>query len=79
MTVLTAKSQISNFRAPVVHFRALEKAREAVIKLETLKPFLTSQDEETLAILMDKKLMTSLEKSLKEADEGKYDLLFKQL
>lgn len=58
-----------------LHFRALEEAREAVLKLSTLKPLLTSQDEETLALLMDKELMAQLEKSLGEAEAGKLEPL----
>ena len=53
------------------HFHALEEARDAVVRLETLKLFLTPQDEETLGILMDKKLMTHLGESLAEAKKGK--------
>jgi len=54
---------------------ALEEAREAVVKIKTLKPLLSSKDEETLAILMDKELMSHLNKSLKEAEEGKIEPL----
>lgn len=56
-------------------FRALEEAREAVIKLGTLKPFLSPQDEETLMLLMDKKLMTHLERSVNEASAGRFEPL----
>lgn len=56
-------------------FRALEEAREAVIKLGTLKPFLSPQDEETLALLMDKKLMVHLEHSMNEASAGQLEPL----
>lgn len=56
-------------------FRALEEAREAVIKLGVLKPFLSPQDEETLALLMDKKLMTHLERSMNEASAGQLEPL----
>lgn len=58
-----------------LRFRALEEAREAVLKLSTLKPLLTPQDEETLALLMDKKLMIQLEKSLGQAEAGKLEPL----
>lgn len=57
------------------NFRVFEEAHEAVVKLKTLKPFLSPQDEETLAILIDKELMNHLEKSLREANEGKIEPL----
>ena len=52
-------------------FHAFEEAREAVTKLRTLKAFLSPQDEQTLALLMDRDLMRHLQKSLKEAEQGK--------
>ena len=54
-------------------FRALEEAREAVITLRTLRPLLSEQDEETLALLVDRELMRDLETSLKEAEDGKLE------
>lgn len=54
-----------------LHLQALEQAREAVVRLETLKAFLTPEDKETLSILIDKKLMALLGKSLTEAKKGK--------
>ena len=54
---------------------AFEEAREAVVKIKTLKPLLSPKDEESLAILVDKELMTRLGKSLKEANEGKVEPL----
>ena len=57
-------------------FHALEEAREAVIKLRTLKAFLSPQDEETLALLMDKDLMRHLQKSLQEAAQGMTEPLY---
>lgn len=69
----SAKSQTRVY--PSASFRALEEAREAVIKLKTLQPLLSPQDEETLAILMDQELMTELEKSLEEAEKGKIEPL----
>lgn len=65
-TKVGIKLKNSHFR-----FRALEEAREAVTKLQTLKPLFSPQDEETLAILIDKELLNHLEKSLKEAEKGK--------
>ena len=54
---------------------ALEEAREAVVKIKTLKPLLSAKDEETLAVLMDKELISQLDESLKEAREGKLEPL----
>ena len=50
---------------------AFEDARESVTRLSALKPFLTSSDEETLSILMDKKLIGDLRKSLSDSHAGK--------
>lgn len=58
-----------------IRSRALQEAHEAVTKLRTIKPFLSPQDEETLAILIDKELMKHLETSLKEAEKGKMEPL----
>lgn len=46
---------------------AFEEARESVTRLSTLKPFLTSADEETLSILMDKKFMSALRTSISDS------------
>ncbi len=56
-------------------FRALEEAKNAVVTLRALKPMLSRQDEETLSLMIDKKLMGSLEKSLREAHTGKLEPL----
>ena len=56
-------------------FHALDEAREAIDKLRTLKQFLSPQDQETLALLMDKELMHQLQKSLQEARQGKVEPL----
>ncbi len=56
-------------------FQIFEEAREAVIKLKTLKPFLLPRDEETLELLMDKELMAHLARSLKETEKGKLEPL----
>jgi len=45
---------------------AFEEARESVTRLSTLKPFLAPTDKETLSILMDKKLVGDLQKSLSD-------------
>lgn len=62
-------------QSPTLRFRILEEAREAVTNLSTLKPFLSPQDKETLVVLMDKGLTAHLEKSLSEADDGKFEPL----
>ena len=54
---------------------ALEEAREAVVKIRTLKPLLSPMDQETLVTLMDKELMGHLDKSLKEAERGQLEPL----
>ncbi len=54
---------------------AFEEARESVVRLSTLKPFLTSADEETLSILMDKKLVGDLRKSISDGGIGKVSSL----
>ncbi len=45
---------------------AFEEARESITRLFTLKPFLAPADEETLSILMDKKLIGDLRRSLSD-------------
>ncbi|MDO8492113.1 MAG: hypothetical protein Q7S34_00540 [bacterium] len=50
---------------------AFEEARESVVRLSALKPFLMPADEETLSILMDKKLMSNLRKSLSDSKARK--------
>ncbi len=54
---------------------AFKEAEKAVVKIKTLKPLLSSKDETTLAILLDKGLMSHLNKSLKEAEAGKTEPL----
>lgn len=58
-----------------VGFRVLEEARDAVVKLRTLKPFLSDADKETLNILMDEELMGDIERSLRDEEEGKVEPL----
>lgn len=53
--------------------KAFEEAREAIVRLKTLKRFLTSADLETLEILLDKQSMETLSKSVEEARTGKYE------
>ena len=54
---------------------AFEEAREAVVKIKTLKPLLSPKDTETLTVLMDKELISHLGRSLNEAKEGKVEPL----
>ena len=54
---------------------AFEEARESVTRLSLLKSFLTSADEETLSILMDKKLVSDLRRSLSDSKIGKVSSL----
>lgn len=54
---------------------AFEEARESVTRLSVIKPFLTSADEETLSLLMDKKLMHSLRESISESNTRKVSAL----
>ncbi|MBU2578718.1 hypothetical protein KKA09_01195 [Patescibacteria group bacterium] len=54
-----------------IELKIFEEAREAIIKLETLSRLLPSSDLETLEILLDKKAVNLLSKSLKEAEKGK--------
>ena len=56
-------------------FRILEEAHEAITKLKTLSSLLTPQDQETLALLMDKELARQLEQSVDEAKKGKLEPL----
>jgi hypothetical protein len=49
--MMTKQHALANRNNPL----AFEEARESITRLSTLKPFLTSADEETLSILMDKK------------------------
>jgi hypothetical protein len=53
--------------------RVFEEAREAVIKLTTLSRVLTRAELETLELLFDKRAMTIIGKSLKDAEGGKYE------
>ena len=72
---MPVKQPIKLSRIAGSRFQALEEAREAVVKLTTLKPFLSPEDEETLAVLMDKQLMTGLARSLEEIRKGKLEPL----
>jgi len=63
----------------MVRIQVFEKAREAAITLLNLKDVLTKSELETLEILLDKKFLSQLSKSLKEAKEGKLESLEKIL
>ncbi len=63
----------------MVRIQVFEKAREAAITLLNLKDILTKSELETLEILLDKKFLSQLSKSLKEAKEGKLESLEKIL
>lgn len=53
--------------------RVFEEAREAIIKPMTLCRVLTRAELETLELLVDKRAMTTIGKSLQEAEGGKYE------
>ena len=53
--------------------RVFEEAREAIIKLTTLSRVLTRAELETLELLFDKRAMTTIGKSLQEAEQRKYE------
>ena len=61
------KHRVATTTTRPTHFRAFEEARDAVVTLRVLKPLLTKQDAETLSILMDKELISHIDKSLEEA------------
>ena len=65
-------STITKTKKKSVNSLVLEEAKDAVVKLKSIKPFLTRADEETLGILIDKELMKTLSKSLDEAGRGEY-------
>lgn len=53
--------------------RVFEEARETIIKLSTLSRLLTRAELETLELLLDKRAMVTISKSLLEADERRYE------
>ena len=53
-----------------LHPQAFEEAHDALVRLGTLKKFLTPADEETLAILADKELLSDLEESFSDERKG---------
>jgi vacuolar-type H+-ATPase subunit C/Vma6 len=61
-----AKEKVFTFQPEI-----FEEAREAVITLKNLRKYLTPSELETLEILLDKKIVRQLSKSLKEAEKGK--------
>lgn len=70
---------IANKTITKTNLKAFEEAREAVIKLETLTRFLSPADLETLEILLDKKTVNLLSKSLAEAEKKKFEPIKKIL
>ena len=54
---------------------AFEEARESITRLSALRPFLAPADEETLSILMDKKLVGDLRRSLSDSKIGRVSSL----
>ena len=67
----TALDRIST----IPRFQAFEKAREAALTLLILKEMLTPAELETLEILLDKKSLDQISKSLKEAKQKKFEPL----
>ena len=59
----------------IATFGVFEEARETVVRLSTLQKFLSPADEESLALLMDKKFMKHLEQSLDDVKKGKVEAL----
>ncbi|PIR07475.1 hypothetical protein COY65_01945 [Candidatus Jorgensenbacteria bacterium CG_4_10_14_0_8_um_filter_39_13] len=70
---------IANKTITKTNIKAFEEAREAVIKLETLARFLSPADLETLEILLDKKTINILSRSLAEAEKEKFEPIEKIL
>ena len=60
-------------RISASRFQAFEKAREAALTLLVLKEILTLSQLETLEILLDKKSLDQISKSLKEVEKGKLE------
>lgn len=57
------------------HPHTFEKAREAVLTIKTLRHTLSPAEAETLSILLDVESMETIEKSIKEAEEGQFEPL----
>jgi len=70
---------VANKTITKTNIKAFEEAREAVIKLETLTRFLSPADLETLEILLDKKTVNLLSKSLAEIEKKKFEPIKKIL
>ena len=68
-TSIKKLNQISNLS----RFRVFEQAREATLTLLTLREILTPSELETLELLLDKKSLNQISKSLKETKEGKLE------
>ncbi len=57
------------------HPYTFEKAREAVLMIQTLRPTLSSSELETLTLLLDKEALETIEKSVEEAEQGRLEPL----
>ena len=68
-------TQTLNQIPTIPRFQVFEKAREAALTLLILKEVLSPAELETLEILLDKKSLDQISKSLKEAKEKKLEPL----
>ena len=68
-------STVLDRTSTIPRFQAFEKAREAALTLLILKEMLTPAELETLEILLDKKSLDQISKSLKEAKQKKFEPL----
>ncbi len=57
----------------IPRFQVFEKARESALTLLALKEILTPSELETLELLLNKKSLSQISKSLKEANEEKLE------
>lgn len=74
-----ANSTVTKERISSFHPEIFEEAREAAITLKNLQKYLSSSELETLEILLDKKTVCQLSKSLKETKKRKLEPLEKIL
>ena len=56
----------------MLNLKVFEEAQEAVVKIKTLRKFLSPADLETLEILLDKEAVATISKSVREASSGKF-------
>lgn len=57
------------------HPHTFERARDAVLTIKTLRHTLSPAEVETLAVLLDSDAMETIEKSVEEAQEGRFESL----